>query len=118
MAYDKNFKGGIILAIGDIDNDYHPEIITGPEGVIGPQIEIFSSEGQLESQFLAFYERYFGGVKLTVGDYNFDGFKELVVAQGSGDPIIKIFNNLGAEKANFSGFSQGYTGGVNVGIIE
>ncbi|MBI5621697.1 S8 family serine peptidase [Candidatus Falkowbacteria bacterium] len=124
--YAANFKGGVRLAVGDLDGDYQPEIITGPQGSGGPHVRVFDSLGKVKNQFFVFYEKYLGGVRLAVGDYNFDGRDELLVARGSGDSQVKVLTLQGPaspslgwqEIAQFSAFSQGYTAGVNVAIIE
>lgn len=77
QAYDKNFRGGVNVAIGDIDNDGKNELITGPMSG-GPHVRIFSSSGQLRGQFMAFDPNGQTGVRVAVGDVDGDGKMELL----------------------------------------
>ncbi|MFA6534251.1 MAG: S8 family serine peptidase [Patescibacteria group bacterium] len=115
---DKKFTGGLSLAVGDIDGDSRPEIITAPESGAEPRVKIFNQEGKLKKDFLVGEKAYLGGLTLATGDYNGDGWLDLAASQASGDPVVNLVNGLGQIEANFSVFSQGYTGGVNVAIID
>lgn len=43
LAYEKQFIGGVHVAIGDIDKDGKPEIITSPGPGGGPHVKVFDS---------------------------------------------------------------------------
>jgi hypothetical protein len=78
MAYDSNFTGGVSIAIGDVDQDGQPEIITGPGPGGGPHIKIFSLDGQLESEFMAYDSNFTGGVRVMSDDLDKDGQDEIL----------------------------------------
>jgi len=85
MAYDSNFTGGVSIAIGDVDQDGQPEIITGPGPGGGPHIkifsldgQIFSLDGQLESEFMAYDSNFTGGVRVMSDDLDKDGQDEIL----------------------------------------
>jgi len=77
LAYDKNFRGGVSVALGDIDGDGRLEIITGPGAGGGPHIRIFNSQGKVMSSFFAFDQKYRGGLEVGSGDSNGDGQDEI-----------------------------------------
>jgi len=77
LAYDKNFRGGVSVALGDIDGDGRLEIITGPGAGGGPHIRIFNSQGRVLSSFFAFDQKYRGGLEVGSGDSDGDGQDEI-----------------------------------------
>ncbi|MEI8361198.1 MAG: S8 family peptidase [bacterium] len=99
FVYDKNFRGGVNIATGDINNDGQVEIITAPASMGGPQVRIFSIEGKLLGQFFAYDQNFRGGVNLAVGDMDNDNFLEIITAPASlGGPQVKIFDKQGKLK--------------------
>lgn len=114
-AYGSNFKGGVSLASGDINNDGSREIITaaGPGG--GPHIRIFNVKGELLGQFFAFKGNFRGGVNLASADLNNDGSDEIIAVQASGgDSEIKIFNGRGQFLGSFYAYDDKFSGGLNI----
>lgn len=78
LAYDKNFKGGVSVAIGDVNGDGKNEIVTAPGAGGGPQIRIFNYQGIPLKSFFAYDKNYRGGIRLTVSDINTDGQVEIL----------------------------------------
>jgi len=115
LAYDKNFKGGVNLASGDIDGDGIKEIITGAGPGGGPHVRIFNLNGEVKSQWFAFKENFRGGVKVAAADVNHDGADEIIAVQGtSGDSEIKIFNGRGQMLGSFYAYDNKFRGELNL----
>lgn len=68
FAFDSKFRGGVNVAIGDLEGDGSSEIITTPGVSGGPQIRAFNSRGQVRTQFFAGDTKFRGG--LTVGAFH------------------------------------------------
>jgi len=78
MAYDKNFRGGVNVAVGDVDGDGQNEIITGEGKGGNSQVKIWNSSGQLKSSFMAYDKNYKDGVFVAASDINNDGQAEIL----------------------------------------
>ncbi len=100
FAYDAAFTGGVRVALGDINNDGTPEVITaaGPTGA--PHIKVFQLDVLNQtvvqrpiSQFYAFNEqRFTGGIYVACADTNADGFKDIIVGAGAGGgPRVAVY---------------------------
>lgn len=77
LAYDPLFRGGVKVALGDLDGDGRDEIVTAPAGSGGPHVRIWDGSGQPLSSFFAYDASYRGGLKLTVSDIDGDGLAEI-----------------------------------------
>lgn len=118
-AYSKTFKGGVNLAVGNIDFDSDPEIITAPKQNGGPHIRIFDKKGKLKYQFFAHNKSYRGGLQIAVGDINGDSVNEIIVGLGQNEePIIKVFNFKGELIKEFNAYAKTFKGGVSVGVAD
>jgi len=81
LAYDQNFKGGVNVAGGDIDQDGLDEIVTAANYGGGPPVRSFEAYGlATPKSFFAFEAEFRAGTLVTVGDANNDGIDEIVVS--------------------------------------
>jgi hypothetical protein len=121
FAYDRNFRGGVNVAVGDLDGDGKAEIITGAGFSGGPHVRIFNGRGQLINPGFFAYDRNFrGGVNVAVGDLDGDGKAEIITGAGfSGGPQIRIFNNQGRLiHPGFFAFNPQNRNGVKVAVND
>jgi uncharacterized protein (TIGR03118 family) len=122
LAYASNFRGGVRVAVGDVNGDGVPDIVTAPGPSGGPQIKVFDGAALLGGQareltsFFAFDSGFMGGVNVAAGDVNGDGFADIIVgADAGGGPNVKVFSGAGGSVlANFFAYDPGFTGGVRV----
>jgi uncharacterized protein GlcG (DUF336 family) len=96
MAYDSSFTGGVNVAVGDIDGDGKPEIVTGAGNGGGPLVRTFDvttdpTTGHLTGatpraggDFFGYEESFRGGVFVATGDINGDGADEIILGTGVG----------------------------------
>jgi hypothetical protein len=80
MAYDKDFRGGVNVAVGDIDGDGQAEIITGPGPGADPQVRVFDKAGRLKAQFMAYDHNLKNGLSVAVDDLNQDGRLDILAS--------------------------------------
>jgi len=97
FAYDEVYRGGVNVAVGDLNGDGFKEIICGAGTEGGPHVRIFNKHGKLINPgFFAYDELFRGGVNVAVGDVTGDGVDEIITGPGPGsDPIVKVWNNDG-----------------------
>jgi hypothetical protein len=120
FAYDPKFRGGVNVAIGDLNNDGQAEIITGSGYGGGPQVRIFNRKGNVIGGFFAYDKKFRGGVTVAVGDINADGRAEIVTAPGpGGGPHVRIFNGQGrALTPGFFAYAKTFRSGISVTIAD
>jgi len=120
FAYAKNFRGGVSVALGDIDGNGRLEIIAGAGFGGGPHVRIFSTDGQLINPgFFAYDTKFRGGVNVATGDVNGDGKSEIITGAGNGGTAeVKIFNKKGEQINSFTAFDNKVIGGLNVASTD
>lgn len=114
--YPTSFVGGIRVAIGDIDGDGTPDIVTGG-GPGGAPVKVFSGKNQDEIRsFLGYDTAYAGGVFVASGDLNGDGIDDIVTgADDAGGPQVKVFDGRSGATVNvLSPIPMSFAGGVRV----
>jgi hypothetical protein len=115
FAYDSKSRGGVNVAVGDVNGDGQTEIVTGPGPGLAPTVEIFSLSGKPLGSFLAYDKNFKGGVNVAVGDVNGDGRAEIITAPASGGgPEIRIFDATGQVLDDWFAYDKNYHGGIKV----
>lgn len=123
FVYDKNYRGGIKMAAGDVNGDGLGEVVVAPATRGGPHIRVYGLYSNGKVKFLdgvMIYDRSFhNGINLAVGDLNDDGRAEVVVAPaGAAKPNIRVLTFT--DKLHladwFWAYGQNFPGGVNISI--
>ncbi len=115
FAYDKNFRGGVNVAVGRIIDNHSSEIVTGVGPGAKPYVRVFDVSGSLIFEFLAYGENFRGGVKVSTGDIDGDGVEEIITGTGNtGGPHVRVFDRFGRVKSQFFAYDRSFRGGVNV----
>ncbi len=79
LVYAPTFRGGVNVAVGDLDGDRRAEVITGAGRGGGPHVRIFDGHGKiLNPGFFAFTPTKREGVQVLTNDFDGDGKAEIV----------------------------------------
>ena len=116
-AYDPAFRGGVRVAMADINGDGTPDLITAAGDGGGPHIRVFDGvTHNVINEFLAYDPAFTGGVYVAAGDVDGDGNAEIITGAGEGGgPHVKVFDGMtGAVKGSFFAYDAAFRGGVSV----
>jgi uncharacterized repeat protein (TIGR03803 family) len=94
MAYSKSFLGGVRVAVGDVNGDGTPDIITAGGPGKRQAVRVFSGvDGTRFAQFYASNKYFSGGLFVAAGNFDADAKAEVVVSFGSGGTgAVQTFN--------------------------
>ncbi|MDY3551662.1 VCBS repeat-containing protein [Gemmata sp. JC717] len=112
-AVDNRYTGGAFIAAGDLTGNGRADAIVGMDAGTIPLVRVLDQRGKSLVEWLAYDERYRGGVRVALGVRN-----RVVTASGGGikNSPVRVFNtaNAKAPVAEIVPF-LGFDGGLNVG---
>lgn len=126
-AYPEGFRGGVNVALGDVDGDGYQDIITGagPSSNGAPHVKVFSGlDNSVIKSFYAFGEDFRGGVFVGSCDVNGDGKSDIIAGAGpsaNGAPHVKLFDGASSTNAllaSFYAYPESFRGGVRVASAD
>ena len=121
FAYSASFTGGVTVAAGPLQANGVADIITGVGSGGGPQVNVFSANGQMLKSFFAFASSFRGGVNVAAGDLTGSGIDDIIVGAGiMGGPVASVFNpsSTAAPIASVLAFDSTFRGGVKVATYD
>ncbi len=102
FAYESAFRGGLSLAVEDVDGDGISDIVVSPLAGRAPEVRVFDAGGARKASFLAYASGFRGGVRVAAGDVDGDGDAEIVTVPASGGgPHVRLWQGDGGV---FSGY--------------
>jgi hypothetical protein len=85
FAFDKTERGGVSIAVADVDNDGTSEIVTGSGLGAIPRVRVYHANGTLKTEFTLGSRPLVGGIQVYVADIDGGSTPEILV---SGLPIF------------------------------
>ncbi|MFL5339265.1 MAG: hypothetical protein ACJ8F7_03780 [Gemmataceae bacterium] len=119
MPYEAHFRGGVRIALGDVNGDGVPDIITAPGPGMPPLVRIFDGRDlSLLNEFLAYEEKFVSGLFVAVGDFNRVGRAEIITgADAGGGPHVRVYDvRTGKMRRSFFAYDESFLGGVRVAV--
>jgi hypothetical protein len=98
LAYDDTFRGGVRVAVADVNGDGTPDIITGTGPGGGSEVRVFDgTNGQplpgVLGDFNAYAPGQTDGVFVAAADVNGDGHADIITGTDvGGQPLVKVFS--------------------------
>jgi len=126
LPFGSRYRGGVEVAIGDVDGDEIGDIICGQSTgktvnvfLVGPNQNAPYPSTDPYRSFIALPNRYAAGVMVAAGDFTGDGIAEVVVGSNAGiRAIVRVFDVSGTPTpiAQFNPFSPPFRGGVTLSV--
>lgn len=104
FPYEASFRGGVNVAVGDVNGDGVPDIIAGAGIGGGPRVRVYDGKippsnfdngapgPNVLADFFAYDPAFRGGVFVDAGRFDSDAIADLVTAPGpGGGPHIQVF---------------------------
>ena len=120
FAFDKKFRGGVNVALGDLNGDGKKEIITAAAALDGSEVRIFKENGtQIGKGFSAYEKSFHGGVYVASGDFDQSGKDEIVTGKGlGGAPEVRVFDQSGKLQSSFFAASPTQRNGIKIAATD
>ncbi|MBX9579208.1 MAG: VCBS repeat-containing protein [Gemmataceae bacterium] len=117
VTFDVTFRGGVNVAVGDVNGDGRNEIIAGAGVGGGPLVQTFTRTGDRLGAFFAFDQNSRTGVTVASGDTDLNGTDEIWTTRGPGsDSTVRGYRLDGTNLSSFLAYEDAYFGGVNFAV--
>jgi hypothetical protein len=115
LAYDRRYKGGVSVAVGDVNGDGFADIITAPASGGGPIVVRDGRNLQPIEAFFPYPADYPPGLRVAAADLNGDNHADIIVGTGPGGAsLVRVYDgNTGEVLRDFLAFGP-EANGVNV----
>ena len=115
FAFEAAFRGGVNVAVADVNGDGFGDIIAAASKGGGPRVRVLSGlDRSVLYDFFAFEPTFTGGVTVAGADFTGDGNADLVVGSESQTDRVRVLRM--PDRAVLTAFNAygGFNGGVNV----
>lgn len=111
-------RGGVDVAVANVDGGAESEIVTSIYRFGLGRVKVYKTNAKrtVISSFQPWPSNVQGGVHITAGDFDNDGFDEIAVTPASGaGPHVRVYEAYGrALSQNFFAYEQKFRGGVQL----
>lgn len=119
FAYESDFRGGVSVAVADVNGDGYADIITGAGPGGGPRVTVVSGKDQsILANYFAYDTSMRSGIMVAAGDINGNGRAEIVTApMNGGSPDIRVFEDSQLVKG-YTPFNTSDRSGAGVALRD
>jgi hypothetical protein len=97
FAYEPSYRGGVRVGVGDVNGDGRPDLVLGAGTDGGPRVRVLDGKtGGTIANFFAYDPAFRGGIYVDAGDYDGDGFADILTGAGAGGPHVRVFSGQSA----------------------
>jgi hypothetical protein len=97
FAYEPTYTGGVRVAVGDVNGDGRPDLVLGAGIGGGPRVTVLDgATGGTLANFFAYGTTFRGGIYVDAGDYDGDGFADILTGAGADAPHVRVFSGRSA----------------------
>jgi hypothetical protein len=117
MAYEPTFRGGVRVAVGDVNADGATDVITvsGPGRPVFVRVFDGRNVANVLAQFDAYAPDFTGGGFVAAGRFRGRGADIITGAAAGGGPHVRIFDGQrGTVLGEFFAYDRNFAGGVRV----
>jgi uncharacterized membrane protein len=111
LAYSRTFRGGVRVAVGDVNSDGVADVVTAPGRGHASQIKVFDGRTLIDGtrgnaaelvqfQIQAYAANVKDGFFVAVGDVLGDGLNDIIVSPERGKTEVRVFENRLNDAAN------------------
>ena len=111
------YTGRIVTALGDLNGDGVPDILTGVGAGTSPLLRRFDGRTlkEINQGFYAYDQAFMGGMSVAAADVDGDGLCEMITGTGNGSaPHVKVRKMDGTIISSFYAYAPEFTRGVNL----
>ena len=131
-AFETTFKGGVRVAVGDVDGDGGLELLAASGAGRVAEIRVFKEQAGSTTlkelvayRTLPFGSSYRGGVAVACGDVDANGRDDIVASMSRGSGTVNVFLSVNAADPvanaayrSFTPFARTFDGGASVSVAE
>jgi hypothetical protein len=118
--FGKAFRGGVRVAVGDVNGDGVADVITS-QGDLGGAVKIMDgASSRALGKFTVGGKGYRDGLYVAAADVDGDGKADIITGRDVGSSsIVEIFNAVGQQPmGSIAPFATGYDEGVRVAAVD